>query len=381
MSRTATSLIGAAGLVLIIAGCIPFPGQTPTTFVAAEKLLAETVVAAADFPSALAFAADGRVFYTEKNTGRIRVVSAGQLLVTPFAEVPVNSAGDRGLLGIALHPDFDTNGRVYVFYSRSDTGATTSDPQAILDHRIVYFEAGGDVALGGEVFVASIPGGARTERVGGRIAFALDGTLMATVGDLRDPDGAQDAAALNGKLLRFNDDGSIPADNPVAGSAVYASGFRFPTGVAADPLSDASLVADVNESGSDEINRAAAGSNHGWPSVIGVAAGGAELTFVGMTPSYVDPLIDTRSDRVHPVGAGFNPSARYGSDLMNDFFYGERNGRRVMRVRLTSSRTAVAFSSPFAAGFPAPISDVAFTPAGTLYVACDNAIYRLVPIR
>ena len=123
------------------------------------------------------------------------------------------------------------------------------------------------------------------------------------------------------------------------------------------------------------------GGNHGWPSVVGVAGGGAELTFVGMTPGYADPLIDTRSERTQPVGGGFNPSGRYGSNLTNDYFYGERSGGRVRRVRLTSSRAGVAFSTTFASNFPSPISDVAFTPAGTLYVACDNAIYRIAPTR
>ena len=187
MFRCATHLGGvvlvAAG-VLSLTGCLPSPGQTSTPIAVADGLQAEFVVNDAQHPAGLAFAADGRVFYTEKETGRIRVIVDGTLLEQPFASVPVNYAGDRGLLGIALHPNFNLKPRVYVFYTRSDTGAVTDDAQAVVDNRVVYFEADGNVSSNGEIFVASLPAGSQTVRVGGRLAFSPDGTLFVGLGDL-----------------------------------------------------------------------------------------------------------------------------------------------------------------------------------------------------
>jgi len=103
---------------LVVAGCLTLPGQPQRV---GPMRLAETRVSGAADPTAMAVASDGRVFYTEKNTGLIRVLGPNGLAETPFAEVPVNFAGQRGALGIALHPDFTTTPRVYVFYTRSDT--------------------------------------------------------------------------------------------------------------------------------------------------------------------------------------------------------------------------------------------------------------------
>ena len=233
---------------LLVAGCLTFPGQTPTLVVAAD-LRAEYVVRDALFPAALAFAPDGRVFYTEKNTGRIRVIAADVLQPEPFAEVPVNSAGDRGLLGIALHPQFATNHRVYVFYTLSDTGMTTNAPQAVVDNRVVYFEADGNRADGSEIFVAALPAGTTTTNVGGRIAFGPGGELFVALGDLGNESAAQDVAALNGKILRYGDDGSIPADNPNADSPVYAVGVRDVRALSRDPISGLPCGTERNRAG------------------------------------------------------------------------------------------------------------------------------------
>ena len=108
-------LVAALVGLLISIGCLTFPGNTPAPINVGDRLLAEYVVNGVHHPTALAFATDGRVFYTEKNTGRVRVIVDGRLAAEPFTTVPVNYAGKRGLLGIALHPEFATNHRVYLF--------------------------------------------------------------------------------------------------------------------------------------------------------------------------------------------------------------------------------------------------------------------------
>lgn len=374
-----------AGLISLIAmalglACIRPPGQVPPLTVA-ENLDAEFVVSGADFPSALAFADDGRVFYTEKNSGRIRVIADGVLLPEPFAELAVNSAGDRGLLGIARHPDFENNQRIYVFYTLSDSGASTADPQAVVDNRVVYFEAAGNVAAGSEIFVVSLPAGAGVINVGGRIAFAADGTLFVALGDLGDGGSAQDTSTRNGKILRYTDDGRVPADNPIADSPVYAVGVRDVRALAFDPQSGRPFITERNPAGQHEINRIEAQGNLGWPQVTGKADTADQLAFKDANPAYSDPILDTGGAAPHLAGGSFNPSARYGPDTSGEYFYAEAAKLRVLRMRLTADRAGLDSTRVFATGFPTPITDVAFTPAGTLYVACENAVFRIVPVR
>jgi glucose/arabinose dehydrogenase len=383
MHRTLKCALGALPAimgVLLLGGCPPQPAGTPPPFVAGSNLRAEYVVAAADHPSALAFPEDGRVFYAEKNTGQIRVVKDGVLLEAPFATMPVNFAGDRGLLSIALHPGFKTNGRVYAFYTRSDTGQSSDDPQAVVDHRVVYFtatETGSDVSTGAEVFVVSLPTASSLTRIGGRIGFAPDRALLVALGDLGDPDSAQDPDSPLGKILRYHDDGTVPRNNPSPDSAVYALGFCEPRGLTFDPQSGAPFVTERSADGFNEINLVQSGSNYGWPLVVGWADTPDELDFVAQHPEYGEPLAQSRGTY---VGAAFDPSGKYGPSLRLRLFYGLSDAAGVFSLELSLARTAAVAGQEFARGFPSAITDVAFTPAGTLYVACADAVLRVVPL-
>ena len=362
---------------ILLTGCPPLPNELPPPINVAAGFQAEYVLADASYPSALAFAEDGRVFFTEKNTGRIRVIKDGTLLEQPLAEVPVNYAGDRGLLGIALHPNFANNGRVYVFYTRSDTGAATSDQQAVVDNRVVYFEADGDVAAGSEIFVASLPAGVDPLRVGGRIAFADDDTLLVGLGDLVAHTSAQDNTVLLGKILRYNDDGTLPTGNAAADSPIFAIGFRQPMALVEDPAGGDLFVVERSANGLHEINLVLAGRNYGWADVAGIADTAAELAFAAQNADYSNPIHQSL-DR-HFVGGGFNPSTKYGPASFQQLFYGVSNRGRIERLELTIERTASVQSYVFATGLPTTMTDVAFTPSGTLYIATQEAILKVVP--
>lgn len=378
-ARRVAGLVGAAALGLLAApgGCGPYGPGSGTTLLGGGKV-AERVAFAASRPGAIAAAPDGRVFFTEKSTGRIRVISGGVLQPTPFAEVAVNNANDRGLLGVALHPQFAINNRVYAFYSRSSSGANTGDQSAIVDHRVVYFTANGDTADGGEVFVASFTAIGDGRRVGGRIAFARDGALIVALGDQGDESTALDAASRSGKILRFTDIGGIPADNPTTGSPVVARGVRHPQGLAVDPLSAGVFFVDRNEGGLHEINRLVFGGNYGWPSVAGLANTAADQSFVAANPDYVDPLLDTGPSSATITGASFNPSAKYGPSTELGLFYGRTTDLQVAAASLNGARDAITGSSVFTDAAPNVIADLTFTPAGTLYFATNEAVYRVM---
>jgi glucose/arabinose dehydrogenase len=319
------------------------------------------------------------VFYAEQQTGRLRVLIDGAPQDAAVADVPVNASGDRGLLGVAVDPNFATSGRVYVFYSRSDTGADTTDSRAILDQRIVYFTLAGNTAPDGEVFVASIPAGTSDTHVGGRLAFGADGKLYAALGDLGDPGAAQDGNSLAGKVLRLNSDGTVPSDNPTAGSAVYARGLRDPRGLSFDAASDSLYCVDRQSGERSELNRVTAGANLGWPIVTGAADTADEEAFAATTP-VVAPLLTTGGAQARLfAGVTVNPSYRYGPTTFGHVFYADANNGRVIEVTLDAGRTSVTREATFASNFPEAIADVMFTPAGTLYVTTESEVFRLAP--
>jgi glucose/arabinose dehydrogenase len=382
MPQTSRSALGALPItmgVLLLGGCPPKPDDTPQALHVAPDLTAQFVIANAAYPSVLAPTDDGRIFYTEKNTGQIRVIRDGALLEEPFATVPVNFAGERGVLGLALHPGFNVNGRVYVFYSRSDTGLATDDPQAIVDHRVVYFEAtekGSDVSTNSEVFVVSLPTASALTRIGGRITFDNERRLLVALGDEEQPDDAQDPTSPLGKVLRYNDDGTLPGGNPSPTSPVYAAGFCDPRGLTIDPESGSAFMTERSADTFNEVNRIQAGSNYGWPIVVGFADTPDELDFVAQHSEYGEPVAQMRQAL---VGAAFNPSGKYGSKLVLQLFYGVSDRKEVFSLPLSIARTASEQRVLFASNLPSAITDVAFTPAGTLYVACANAILRILP--
>jgi glucose/arabinose dehydrogenase len=180
---------------------------------------------AADFATALAFAPDGRLFFAQRS-GQLQVWQGGA--VHTFASVgtvttePGGSYSERGLLGLAISPTFKTDHYVYAFYS---------DPNYTQQHVIRWTDCA-EVSSNPTILV-TVPSGSDCCHKGGRIAFGADGKLYVTLGDEHTAGAAQDVADVRGKVLRYNPDGSIPADNPFgATNPVWAYGFRNPFGIA-----------------------------------------------------------------------------------------------------------------------------------------------------
>jgi len=184
----------------IIAATIAAAANLPAGFTEAQ------VATGLGNPTAMAFAPDGRLFVTEQ-AGRLRVIKNGALLATPFLSVTVSAVGERGLLGVALDPNFATNNYVYVYYT-----ATTP----AIHNRVSRFTANGDTALAGSetaILELNDLSGA-TNHNGGAMHFGPDGKLYIAVGENAHGANAQSLSNLLGKMLRVNADGSIPADNP-----------------------------------------------------------------------------------------------------------------------------------------------------------------------
>lgn len=217
-----------------------------------------TVVSDLDTPWEIAFLPDGRVLITER-PGNLVVVRRGE--VRRFQVPPVYEAGEGGLLGLALHPDFDTNHWIYLYYTTRQ-----GDRLENVVERWRLSEQGlGDR----EIILSGIPGARFHD--GGRIAFGPDRMLYVTTGDAGDGSLAQAPSSLAGKILRTTPDGGVPTDNPF-GNPVYSLGHRNPQGLAWDDrgrLWSTEHGPSGVTSGFDELNLIERGANYGWPEIQG----------------------------------------------------------------------------------------------------------------
>lgn len=229
----------------------------------------ETIATGLAVPWGIAFAPDGRVFVTER-PGRIRTIVNGQLQQEPWATVDVIAAGESGLMGIALSPDFERDRHVYVV-------ATYLEKSTLFNHVLRFKDVNGR-ASALQVLIDSIP--AAEFHAGDAIAFGPDGMLYIATGDAGKPGDAADLKSLAGKILRYTPEGGIPADNPYPGSPLYALGIRNSQGLAWHPETKDLLAIDHGPSGfpnerfrrnNDELNVIIRGGNYGWPEEAGMS--------------------------------------------------------------------------------------------------------------
>lgn len=242
--------------------CRRFLSTVPAGF--SDRVVASGLVS----PTAMDFAPDGRLFVLEQ-TGVVRVIQNGQLLPTPFVTLNVDSSTERGLLGIAFDPHFETNHYVYLYHTV---------PAPDLHNQVSRFTADGNVAEPGsevDIFDLDPLNPSHGNHNGGAIHFGPDGKLYVAVGENGTPANAQSLDTTLGKMLRINPDGSIPTDNPfysrTTGNnrAIWALGLRNPFTFAFQPGTGRIFIDDVGENTWEEIDDGIAGSNYGWPATEG----------------------------------------------------------------------------------------------------------------
>jgi len=204
-------------------------------------------------PRSMAFA-DDKIFVTEKE-GRVRVVSDGKLLEEPLVTLRPADVFDGGLLGITTHPDFKNNHFLYVFL--------TYEEDETLWNKVLRITESNNKLEDAITIFDKIPGSVFTN--GGFLKFGPDGKLYVGTGTVSDSSHLpQDLNSLAGKILRLNDDGSIPEDNPYSNSPVYSLGFRNPQGMAWDKTGTM-YATELGPEKNDEINIIKPGKNFGWP--------------------------------------------------------------------------------------------------------------------
>jgi glucose/arabinose dehydrogenase len=213
--------------------------------------------------TSMVFAPDGRLFFTEKNTGAIRIMTPEhRTLDSPFATVDdLYASWEQGMLGLAIDPEFNINHYIYVYYTAVVDVENGNGAKVI--NRVLRFTDNNNIGTDPTVIIDNIPA-SRGYHSGGAMAFGPDGKLYITVGDATEHIFAQDPSIVLGKVLRINKDGTIPQDNPYPNSAVYTMGHRNMYGIAFDD-NGTGLVTENGDVRYDEINLITMGGNYGFP--------------------------------------------------------------------------------------------------------------------
>ena len=383
------------------------------------NLMVSTVVSGLNQPTSMAFLGPNEFLVLERATGKVQRVLNGVIFSTPL-DLAVNNASERGLLGIALHPRFTENHFVYLFWTESSTGVDTSniDEITLLGNRVDRYVWNGLTLTFDRNLIklralqqdAGQP--ARGNHNGGVLRFGLDQKLYIIFGDngrrgfLQNivtggpvPDDQfggpePDNAHLTGVILRLNDDGSTPSDNPLFNAAtnlapeaaanikkVFAYGVRNSFGMAVDPLSGNLWTQENGDDAFDEINRVIPGFNGGWIQTMGPLSRVDEFRSIEMTygagnlqqlrwpPSniattsqqalsrmfmlpgaqYVDPEFSWKY-AVAPSPIGFVTGRGLGTEYEGNLFVGASrttllNGY-LFRFKLTTDRLHFSFTDP-----------------------------------
>ncbi|HXE75038.1 MAG TPA: PQQ-dependent sugar dehydrogenase [Candidatus Xenobia bacterium] len=341
----------ACGGSTTVGGVVNPPGPNPVPF------RVETFLSNLSFPVTMAFAPDGRLFYNELQTGNVRVVVNGVLQPQPFATLPVETTGERGLLGLAFDPQFVSNRFVYVLHS---------DPSGV--QRVVRFTDSNGTGINLTVIVDNLPSAGIHN--GGNIGFGRDGFLYITIGDSGDPANAQDPNSLSGKLLRYNSNGTVVATNPFgANNPAFNLGLRNSFDFTFHPQSGVVYASENGPNCDDEINRVVAGGNYGW------------------RPNY--PCGDTNPQFTAPI-TRFNPVIAptgitfYTGNVFPQFtgslFLVDFNEGRVRRFEVNeAAQGTITETEVVMAGGMGNLLDIVQGPDGALYFSSTTAILRIVP--
>ena len=240
-------------------------GEGPWVFDTAEQHKIEVSVVARGLthPWAIAFLPDGSMLLTERD-GRLRLVKNDKLVERPISGVPeVRTDGNGGLMDVAIHPNFSENGLVYLTYTKPverGWGAPALAMGKLVD---------GELQNTRDLLVTEAYEG--NSGLNGRVAFGQDGKVYMSTGG-RIGEVAQDPMSLRGKVLRLEDNGSVPLDNPFRNrldykSEIYTLGHRNTLALIQHPITGEVWQHENGPNGGDEINILLPGRNYGWPEV------------------------------------------------------------------------------------------------------------------
>jgi aldose sugar dehydrogenase len=326
-----------------------------------------------DIPWELVFLPNGDVFITER-PGQVRLFRDGELLNEPILEFPdvvhIRRA-EGGLLGMTLHPEFEETQWIYFYY-------TYLNDDEEMRNRVVRYEVDETEFSDRTVIIDDIPG-ALTHN-GGRIKFGPDDKLYIATGDAEIQHEAQNPDVLAAKILRINDDGTFPEDNPYDDSPVYAVGLRNPQGLSWHPETGALFANQHGPTGNDEFNLIEPGNNYGWPDMEG---------FKGeQKDEFTLPILVSGEQTWAPSGGTFIHGETF-PQWQNDYIMAGLRSVTLYRINLQQEEPEMG---PIIQGTFGRLRTVVEGPDGYIYVLTsnqderqspsedDDKLFRIVPV-
>ncbi|OLD64426.1 MAG: hypothetical protein AUI47_05995 [Acidobacteria bacterium 13_1_40CM_2_68_5] len=408
----ATGRTSCVGVAILLIAALPAAAQTVND----PGLQVEVVAGGLSQPTTMAFIGDGDILVLQKANGQVRRIIGGVVQPVPALDVAVDSVNERGLLGIALDPDFPVDRRVFLYYTESSTGADTAGSPTPLGNRVYRYTWDG-TALVSPVLVLDLPVTPGPNHNGGVLAFGPDGNLYAVNGDLNRSGMLQNFPAGpgpddTGVIFRVDTNGAGLSDNPFFNPLVpsdpmnryYAYGVRNSFGLAFDPITGALWDTENGPETYDEVNRVVPGFNSGWVPIMGPDArdpqGQGDL-WVAPGSVYSDPEFSWQVP-IAPTALAFAASPVVGCGQVRNLLVGDNNCGQIYRFVPNAARDGLTFTSPalqdlvadnsaavcsaemteivFGAGFGV-ITDLENGPDGRLYVVSltQGTVYRIGP--
>lgn len=368
-------LLFVAAVAACVTGCAQqIETEIQATIPENPGVTLEPVVTDVSVAWGMAFLPDGSMLVTERSGELIHAKNGESVRVKGLPEIDVRGQG--GLMDVVLHPDYESNGWIYLSYA-SPEGEGSGSNTAIMRAKLSK-----DRLVEQEIIYKAVPNTTKGHHFGSRMAFGNDGHLYFSVGDRGERDvNPQDVTRDGGKIYRVQDDGSIPSDNPFVGKpgakeAIYSFGHRNPQGMIKHPETGEIWVHEHGPRGGDEINIIKKGANFGWPvASFGINYSGTPFTDKTSMPGMESPLFFWVPS-IAPSGMEFVTSERYpawqGSLLVGalKFAYLERlvleGGEVVKRERLLNGEGR--------------LRNVRQGPDGFIYVSLEGrGVFRVVP--
>ena len=315
-------------------------------------LNSDVIVDGLNNPWEIVFGPNGDIYFTERD-GRIWKMSESGVAKV-IQTFPKSGSVEGGTLGLALHPDFEENNKIYVYQTNLEL--------ELYQNKVFSFEVDGNTLSNKQLILDGIPGAPWHD--GGRIKFGPDQKLYISTGDAINPGWSQDLSSLAGKILRINSDGTIPNDNPFDSSPVFSYGHRNPQGLAwsTDGLFLSSEHGPSGELGygHDEINLILKGKNYGWPKIVGDSS----------EDSFVNPIIHSGESTWAPSGMVFFDSEKI-SDFTGKFLVGTLRGEHLMVMDIANDGSIISSEKMFDGEF-GRIRTAQMSPDGNLYLLTAN---------
>jgi glucose/arabinose dehydrogenase len=320
MKSSKLPYLGLGFMTLVIAGIVSSSLNPLPQLISAkpEPTIPKTIVRGLEHPWSMAWLPDGSILITER-PGRLRIVKNGVLLPQAIAGLPnIYAQGQGGLMDISLHPQFQQNRLVYLTYAHGDASANRT--------RLGRAKFDGKSLTNFQVIFEAAPVKAGTQHFGSRIAWLQDGTLLLAIGDGGNPplklggslirEQAQKLNSHLGKVLRLNDDGSAPKNNPFikkpqAKPEIWSYGHRNIQGLAVDQNTGKVWATEHGSKGGDELNLLNVGKNYGWPQVsFSQEYFGGDITSLRSKVGMVDPKL-VWTPAIAPSGLAVYNSTRF----------------------------------------------------------------------